>query len=101
MKIHPVHWLLRKILVVQTTFPLLTLLTALGLAAFSVLYTVRNLEFQTSQKDLISPKERLIQFAEQVDQFDQLDSFVVAVESGDRRSFPRVSSVPGCSAQGG
>ncbi len=83
MKIHPVHWLLRKILVVQTTFPLQTLLTALALAAFSVLYTVRNLEFQTSQKDLISPKERLIQFADQVDQFEQHDSFVVVVESGD------------------
>jgi hypothetical protein len=85
LKIDPVHWLLRKILVVQTTFPLLTLLTALALAAFSVLYTVRNLEFQTSQKDLISPKEALIQLAEQVNQFEKLDTFVVVMESQDAR----------------
>ena len=85
MKSSPVHWLLRKILIVQTAYPLLTLLAALGLAALSVLYTVRNLEFQTSQKDLISPKERLIQLAEEVNQFAQMDSFVVAIESRDQR----------------
>ena len=85
MKSSPVHWLLRKILIVQTAYPLLTLLAALGLAALSVLYTIRNLEFQTSQKDLISPKERLIQLAEEVNQFAQLDSFVVAIESRDQR----------------
>lgn len=85
MKISPVRWLLRKILIVQTAFPLLTFLIALTLAAFSILYTVRNLEFQTSQKDLISPKERLIQLAEQVNQFEQLDSFVVAIENPDPR----------------
>jgi hopanoid biosynthesis associated RND transporter like protein HpnN len=81
VKIKPVHWVLKKILRVQTSFPLLTFLVALALAALSILYTVRNLEFQTSQKDLISPKERLIQLAEQVHQFEQLDSFIVVVES--------------------
>lgn len=85
MNINPVHWLLRKILFVQTAFPLLTFLVALVLAVLSILYTVRNLEFQTSQKDLISPKERLIQLAEQVNQFEQLDSFVVVMESQDTR----------------
>ena len=83
MKINPVHWLLGKILVAQTAFPLPTLLIALALAALSVFYTVRNLEFQTSQKDLISPKERLIQLADQVNQFEQLDSFVVVIEGRD------------------
>ena len=85
MKINPVHWLLKKFLSIQTAFPLLTFLVALALAALSILYTVRNLEFQTSQKDLISPKERLIRLAQQAKQFGQLDSFVVVMESQDRR----------------
>jgi hopanoid biosynthesis associated RND transporter like protein HpnN len=85
VKINLVHWVLNKILRAQTAFPLLTFLVALALAALSILYTVRNLEFQTSQKDLISPKERLIQLAEQVHQFDQLDSFMVVMESPDPR----------------
>ncbi len=94
MKTNPVHWLLRKILFVQTSFPLLTFLIALALAALSILYTVRNLEFQTSQKDLISPKERLIQLAEQVNQFEQLDSFVVVIESQEpRRSLKFLQSL--------
>jgi hopanoid biosynthesis associated RND transporter like protein HpnN len=94
LKINPVHWLLRKILFVQTSFPLLTFLVALALAALSILYTVRNLEFQTSQKDLISPKERLIQLADQVKQFEQHDSFVVVMESGDpRRSLKFLQSL--------
>lgn len=32
----------------QTAFPLLTFLVTLALAAFSILYTLRNLGFQTS-----------------------------------------------------
>ncbi len=81
MKINPVHWLLEKILFVQTAFPLLIFLVALALAALSILFTVRNLQFQTTQKDLISPKERLVQLKAQVDQFELLDSFVVVIES--------------------
>ena len=77
--------MLRRILIIQTAFPLPTFLVALGLAILSVIYTARNLEFQTSQKDLISPKERLIQLAQEVNQFEQLDSFVVVMESGDPR----------------
>ncbi len=83
----PAHWALRKIFLLQTAYPMATLLTAIVLAALSVVYTVQNLEFQTSQKDLISPKERLIQLAEQVRQFGHLDSFVVVMEgSNPRRS---------------
>jgi len=86
LKINPVHWLLGRVLFVQTSFPRLTFLFALTLAVLSILYTARNLEFQTSQKDLISPKERLIQLARQVNQFEQLDSFVVVIESQEPRS---------------
>ncbi len=78
-----VPWLLGKILIAQTTRPRLVFSFALLLAAASVWYTVENLGFQTSQKDLISPKERLIQLADQVNQFEQLDSFIVVIESRD------------------
>ena len=83
MKNHPLHRLLKVVLKVQTTYPLLTLLVALALAAFSILYTVRNLGFQTSQKDLIYPDNRLIQISEKLGQFDDLDSFVVVIQSRD------------------
>ncbi len=88
-----IQWILGKILIAQTTRPRLVFLSALLLAAASVWYTVENLGFQTSQKDLISPKDRLIQLAEQVNQFEQLDSFIVVIESPDPRtslSFLRV-----------
>jgi len=80
---HPAHRFLKVILKVQTTHPLLTLLVALALAAFSILYTIRNLEFQTSQRDLIYPDNRLMQLSKSLAQFDNLDSFVVVIQSQD------------------
>ena len=85
MKNHPVHRFLKVILKVQTTHPLLILLVALALAAFSILYTIRNLGFQTSQKELIYPDNRLMQLSERLGQFDDLDSFVVVIQSHDHR----------------
>ncbi|HSR10701.1 MAG TPA: hypothetical protein VLS90_04595 [Thermodesulfobacteriota bacterium] len=79
---NPVPFLLRKILVAQISHPRLVLATAVLLAAASVWYTVGHLGFQTSQKDLISPNERLIQLADKANQFEQLDSFVVVIQSG-------------------
>ncbi len=55
------------------------------MAALSVLYTARNLTFQTGQKDLIYPSNRLMQLSVQISQFDDLDSFVVAIESRETR----------------
>jgi len=78
-----VHPFLKVILKVQTTYPLLTLLVALALAAFSVLYTIRNLGFQASQKELIYPDNRLMQLTERLDQFDDLNSFIVVIQSDD------------------
>ncbi len=85
MRIHPVHFVLRKAFLFQAAHPVPVFLLALLLAAASIFYTVRNLEFQTGQKDLISPKERLVQLAEEVNQFAQLDSFVGVIESPDPR----------------
>jgi len=64
----------------QTSHPWLILLVALILSGISILYTLNNLTIQTSQKDLISPKEHLIQLARQVREFEQLDSFIVVIE---------------------
>jgi hopanoid biosynthesis associated RND transporter like protein HpnN len=72
---------LRRILMVETAFPFLTLFLALAVSGLSIFYTVRNLEFQTSQKQLISPKHRLLQLSEVIDQFENLDTFVVAIEN--------------------
>ena len=76
-----VQRLLQKILVAVTWRPGLTIILAFALAGFSISYTVRNLGFQTSQSDLISPKHRLVQLARNVDQFNSLDGFVVAIEN--------------------
>lgn len=76
-----VQRILRGILIAVTWRPALTIILAFSLAALSILYTVRNLGFQTSQRDLISPSHRLVQLSEKVDQFDDLDSFIVAIEN--------------------
>jgi len=73
--------ILRRILIAVTWRPFLTLAIALALAAVSILYTVKNLEFQTSQKDLISPDDRLVRLSEKIDKFDDLDTFVVAIQN--------------------
>jgi hopanoid biosynthesis associated RND transporter like protein HpnN len=78
---NPPQRLLQKILLVQTRSPVLTLCVALGLAVLSVLYTAGNLDFQTGQMDLISPKNRLVRLSKQIESFDDLDSFVVAIEN--------------------
>ncbi|MGB7572389.1 MAG: MMPL family transporter [Thermodesulfobacteriota bacterium] len=72
---------LRKVLIVVTSRPLLTLCVALALAVLSIFYTVTNLGFLTSQKQLISPSHRLMKLSEQMDQFEDLDTFVVAIEN--------------------
>jgi hopanoid biosynthesis associated RND transporter like protein HpnN len=81
--VNPVQKLLRKILLFETGHPWICLFIALVLTALSLLFTVRNLEFQTSQKDLISRHNRLIALDEVADQFSDLDTFVVAIENRD------------------
>lgn len=70
----------RRVLTAQIRHPLTTLVVSAALAAAAVIYTINCLGIQTSQKDLISPQEELIQLAHQVNQFEQLDSFVVVIE---------------------
>ncbi len=76
----------RRILTAQIRHPLISLIIAATLSVVSIVYTINSLGIQTSQKDLISPREKLIQLAQQVNQFEQLDSFVVVI---DGRNQPR------------
>jgi uncharacterized protein len=85
LKINPFQWLLKNILAVQTHYPLLTFLVALAMAALSILYTARSMTFQTGQRDLIYPSNRLMQLSVEISQFDDLDSFVVAIENREAR----------------
>lgn len=75
---------LSKLLVLPILHPVITLVISAVLSAVAVIYTINCLGLQTSQKDLISPRERLIQIAGQYEQFEQLDSFVVVIESKSR-----------------
>ena len=79
----PVQRLLYHVLVVQTSHPLLTLVAAGVLTVLSALYTVTYLGFLTSQKELISPSDRLMKLSEQMEPFEDLDTFVVAIENRD------------------
>jgi len=72
---------LLKILRIETTHPLLTIGIAASLAVLSIGYTIRNLDFQTGQKDLISPNHPLRRLSRQMDGLDDLDTFVVAIEN--------------------
>ena len=80
---NPVHRALQKVLRIQTAHPVAVVLIALALTALSVIYTARNLKFETSQMALISPQNRLVKLSEEIDSFDDLDTFVVVIESTD------------------
>jgi hopanoid biosynthesis associated RND transporter like protein HpnN len=72
--------MLRRILAAQLANPITTVMVALALSALSIVYTVGNLAFETSQKDLISPRDRLVQLLDELEPFEDVDSFVVAIE---------------------
>jgi hopanoid biosynthesis associated RND transporter like protein HpnN len=80
-----VQRLLRKILKAQTSHPWLFIVVAGVLAGFSILYSVMDLRFWTSQRALISQGNRLVQLAEEADQFSDFDTFVVAIENRDKQ----------------
>src|SRR5271157_4505575 len=80
-----VQRLLNKILESQISHPRLFLVGALVLAGISIVYTVIDLQFWTSQRALISQGNRLVQLAEKADQFSDFDTFVVAIENKDKQ----------------
>jgi hopanoid biosynthesis associated RND transporter like protein HpnN len=73
--------ILQRIIALQTAHPRWTVCIALFISVLSVVYTVRHLEFLTSQKALISPENRLVRLSEKIDPFDDLDRFAVVIEN--------------------
>lgn len=61
--------------------PYLVLGLTSALCAVSVMYTVRDLDFQTAQLDLISPKDPLIRLTEQVRPFQAKDTFTGVIQA--------------------
>lgn len=72
---------LNRFLRLTTWKPWLTISVAFALAAICVLYTVSRLGFETSQLSLISPKNRLVKLTDNLDQFKDLDPFVVVIDA--------------------
>lgn len=62
--------------------PYLILSLTLAICAGSVVYTVSDLDFQTAQLDLISPKDPLIKLTEQVRPFQAKDTFTGVIQAG-------------------
>ena len=84
MKTQPPYTGLQRLLlgVLRITLwrPWLTVGLAFCLAALSWVYTARNLDFLTSQHDLISPEHPLIRLTDSLKPFDEQDSFLVVVQ---------------------
>jgi hopanoid biosynthesis associated RND transporter like protein HpnN len=78
-----VRRILTIIVDLQLRHPVAVLLTAVLLTALSLWYTFGNLEFQTGQKDLIYPDNRLVKLSQAVSAFDEYDTFVVVIENRD------------------
>jgi uncharacterized protein len=74
---------MQRLMAAVTWRPVLTILIALSVSALSILYTIHGLGFLTSQKDLISPDNRLVKLSEQLDEFEDYDTFVVAIQNQD------------------
>ena len=81
---HMRRWL-QRLIGIQTSHPLATTVVWVALAAVSVVVTVGHLGFETSQRSLISPSDRMMQFLKMADRFSDQEAFVVAVENRDTR----------------
>ena len=81
---HMRRWL-QRLIGIQTSHPLATTIVWAVLAAASVAVTVGHLGFETSQRSLISPGDRMMQFLKMADRFSDQEAFVVAVENRDTR----------------
>ncbi len=69
----------------QTSHPILILSIAFALSFLSFYYAYKEMDFLTSQKDLISPKRRLMKLYKKFDQFDDLDKFIVVIHHRDKK----------------
>ena len=72
---------LHKFLLFTTWRPWITIFVAFSISCVAIFYTVKTLDFETSQLDLISPKNRLIKLSDKLDQFKDLNPFTVVIEA--------------------
>ncbi len=85
MKEKIIDRLFKKLTSFQTSHPVLIVSIAFTLSFLSFYYAYKEMDFLTSQKDLISPKRRLMKLYKRFDQFDDLDKFIVVIHHKDRK----------------
>ena len=79
----PIRRLLHKILILQVSHPLATLICASALAVLSVVFTLLYLGFESSQSALVAEDNRFMRLLQQSERFSDLDAFVIAIENTD------------------
>ncbi len=85
MKEKIVDKIFKRLTSFQTSHPVLIVSIAFSLSLLSFYYAYENMDFLTSQKDLISPKQRLMKLYKRFDQFDDLDKFIVVIYHKDKK----------------
>ncbi len=85
MKEKLIDKIFKKLTSFQTSHPILIVSIAFILSFLSFYYAYKKMDFLTSQKDLISPKRRLMQLYKRFDQFDDLDKFIVVIHHRDKK----------------
>jgi len=80
-----VEEILKNIVKFQLNHPSLIITIALMLSFSSFYFAFKKMDFYTAQKDLISPKHKLIRlYEERFDQFDDMDNFIVVIHHKDK-----------------
>ncbi len=85
MKDRIIERFLRGLISFQTSHPVIIVIIAVLLSILSLYYAYKDLDFYTSQKDLISPKRRLMKLYKRFDQFDDLDKFIIVIHHKNRK----------------
>jgi len=74
-----------KLTAFQTSYPVLVIIIAFFLTILSFYYAFKKMDFYTAQRDLISPKNRLMKLYKRFDQFDDLDNFIVVIHHKNKK----------------
>lgn len=85
MKEKIIERLFQRLTSFQTSHPILVINIAFILTFLSFYYAYKKMDFYTSQKDLISPKQRLMKLYRRFDQFDDMDKFIVVIHHKDHK----------------
>ena len=85
MKQKIIDKLFGKLTAFQTSYPVLVIIIAFFLTILSFYYAFKKMDFYTAQRDLISPKNRLMKLYKRFDQFDDLDNFIVVIHHKNKK----------------